>query len=51
MGVSEDDLLLLEADVDAEVETATNEAKAGGIPGEDLLLKDVWADGGASWRN
>jgi TPP-dependent pyruvate/acetoin dehydrogenase alpha subunit len=51
MGVSEDDLLLLEADVDAEVDTATNEAKAGGVPGEDLLLKDVWADGGASWRN
>ena len=51
MGVSEDDLLVLEADVDAEVETATNEAKAGGVPGEDLLLKDVWADGGASWRN
>ena len=51
MGVSEDDLLLLEADVDTEVETATNEAKAGAVPGEDLLLKDVWADGGASWRN
>jgi len=51
MGVSEDDLLVLEADVDTEVETATNEAKAGGVPGEDLLLKDVWADGGASWRN
>jgi len=29
MGVSEDDLLFLEADVDAEVEAATNEAKAG----------------------
>ncbi len=51
MGVSEDDLLVLEADVDAEVETATKEAKAGEVPGEDLLLKDVWADGGASWRN
>lgn len=51
MGVSEDDLLVLEADVDAEVETATNEAKAGEIPGEELLFKDVWADGGASWRN
>src|ERR1700690_993778 len=51
MGVSEDDLLLLEADVDTEVETATNEAKAGAVPGEDLLLKDVWANGGASWRN
>ena len=51
MGISEDDLLVLEADVDAEIETATNEAKAGDIPGEDLLFKDVWADGGASWRN
>jgi pyruvate dehydrogenase E1 component alpha subunit len=51
MGVSEDDLLFLEADVDTEVETATNEAKAGEVPGEEFLLKDVWADGGASWRN
>jgi pyruvate dehydrogenase E1 component alpha subunit len=51
MGVSEDDLLVLEADVDAEIETATNEAKAGDVPGEEFLLKDVWADGGASWRN
>jgi pyruvate dehydrogenase E1 component alpha subunit len=51
MGVSEDDLLVLEADVDAEIETATNETKAGDVPGEEFLLKDVWADGGASWRN
>src|SRR6202161_310157 len=45
-GVSEDDLLLIEAEVNAEVEAATEEAKAGDVPGEDLLLKDVWADGG-----
>jgi pyruvate dehydrogenase E1 component alpha subunit len=51
MGVTEDDLLLLEADVDAEVETATNEAKAGAVPGEELLFQDVWADGSGSWRN
>jgi TPP-dependent pyruvate/acetoin dehydrogenase alpha subunit len=51
MGISEDDLLVLEAEVDAEVEAATEEAKAGPVPGEDLLFKDVWADGGASWRN
>ncbi len=50
MGVSEDDLLVLEADVDAEVETATNEAKAGEVPGEELLFQDVWADGSGSWR-
>jgi len=50
-GVSEDDLLLIESEVSAEVEAATEEAKSGAVPGEDLLLKDVWADGGASWRN
>jgi pyruvate dehydrogenase E1 component alpha subunit len=50
-GVNEDVLATIEAEVDAMVDVATDEAKAGGIPGEDLLLKDVWADGGASWRN
>jgi pyruvate dehydrogenase E1 component alpha subunit len=50
-GVSEEEILALESEVDAEVDLATEEAKAGDVPGEDLLLKDVWADGGASWRN
>ena len=50
-GVSEDALAAMEADVAVEVERATDEAKAGAIPGEDLLLKDVWANGGAEWRN
>jgi pyruvate dehydrogenase E1 component alpha subunit len=50
-GVSEEELLAIENEVNAEVDLATDEAKAGGVPGEDLLLKDVWADGGASWRN
>ncbi len=50
-GVSEDELRAIEAGVDAEVDRATEEAKLGGVPGEDLLLKDVWADGGGAWRN
>jgi pyruvate dehydrogenase E1 component alpha subunit len=50
-GVSEEDLAAIEIDVRAQVDAATEEAKAGGIPGEDLLMKDVWADGGSSWRN
>jgi TPP-dependent pyruvate/acetoin dehydrogenase alpha subunit len=50
-GASEEQLAAIEADVAAEVDVATEEAKAGGIPGEDLLMKDVWADGGSSWRN
>jgi pyruvate dehydrogenase E1 component alpha subunit len=50
-GASEEQLNAIEAEVAAEVELATEGAKAGGIPGEDLLMKDVWADGGSSWRN
>jgi pyruvate dehydrogenase E1 component alpha subunit len=50
-GVSEEDLAAIEFDVRAQVDAATEEAKAGGIPGEDLLMKDLWADGGSSWRN
>jgi pyruvate dehydrogenase E1 component alpha subunit len=34
-----------------DVDAATDQAKAGAVPGADLLMKDVWADGGASWRN
>jgi len=50
-GASEEQLATLEAEVAAEVERATEGAKAGVVPGEDLLMKDVWADGSASWRN
>jgi pyruvate dehydrogenase E1 component alpha subunit len=50
-GVSEVDIVAMENEVDNEVESAAAAAKAGGIPGEDLLMKDVWADGGAAWRN
>jgi pyruvate dehydrogenase E1 component alpha subunit len=50
-GASEEQLVAIEVDVVAQVDVATEEAKAGAIPGEDLLMKDVWADGGSSWRN
>jgi len=50
-GVSEEVLTGIEHDVIDEVERSTEEAKAGAIPGEDLLMKDVWADGSGSWRN
>jgi pyruvate dehydrogenase E1 component alpha subunit len=36
---------------DADVDTATAEAKASPPPGEELMMSNVWADGGASWRN
>jgi TPP-dependent pyruvate/acetoin dehydrogenase alpha subunit len=50
-GVSEEALSAIEAEVAAEVDRATEDAKAGPPPGEDLLMKDLWADGGASWRS
>ena len=50
-GVDEATLRTIESDVADEVEAATEGAKAGAIPGEDLLMKDVWANGGSSWRN
>jgi pyruvate dehydrogenase E1 component alpha subunit len=51
LGVPEADLVDIEQAVDAEVDRATETAKAGSEPGEELLLKDVWADGGSTWRN
>ena len=50
-GVSEAEVVEIEVRVNAQVDEATEAAKAGAVPGEDLLMKDVWADGGASWRN
>jgi pyruvate dehydrogenase E1 component alpha subunit len=44
-------LVEIELSVAAQVDQATEEAKAGPIPGADLLMKDVWADGGSAWRN
>ena len=38
-GASEAQLVAVEAEVAAEVESATEEAKAGAVPGEDLLMK------------
>ena len=51
LGVEEATLARIEADVEVEVDAATEAAKAGAAPGEDLLMKDVWANGGAEWRN
>jgi pyruvate dehydrogenase E1 component alpha subunit len=50
-GASEAQLVEIEREVNEAVDVATEEAKAGAVPGEDLLMKDVWANGGAEWRN
>ncbi len=50
-GATEAQLVEIELAVAADVDRATEEAKAGPTPGADLLMKDVWADGGSAWRN
>ncbi|MFG2881818.1 thiamine pyrophosphate-dependent dehydrogenase E1 component subunit alpha [Streptomyces sp. NPDC048297] len=51
LGVAESVLAGIETESARLVDEATEQAKAGQQPGEDLVLKDVWADGGATWRN
>jgi TPP-dependent pyruvate/acetoin dehydrogenase alpha subunit len=50
-GVAESELVDIEREASAAVDEATEQAKSGPAPSEDLVMKDVWADGGAAWRN
>ncbi len=50
-GVKEAVIKAIEEEVAAAVDQATEESKASPIPSVDLIEKDVWADGGAAWRN
>lgn len=50
-GVSEAVIVGIEDEVRAAVDAATEEARNSPPPGEELILKDVWADGGWQWRN
>jgi acetoin:2,6-dichlorophenolindophenol oxidoreductase subunit alpha len=51
LGVDEGELVEIEQSVAQAVEDATEFAKASAPPGEDVLLTQVWADGGSAWRN
>ena len=50
-GVPAAEIEAIEAEADREVDEATAAAKAAPPPAEDRLMTNVWADGGASWRN
>jgi TPP-dependent pyruvate/acetoin dehydrogenase alpha subunit len=50
-GVAESTLLAIEADIKQAVDQATEAAKASPPPTDELIYKDVWADGGWAWRN
>jgi pyruvate dehydrogenase E1 component alpha subunit len=51
LGVPTETLDAIGAEIDVEVDRATEEAKAGPPPGPELLESNVWADGGSAWRS
>jgi TPP-dependent pyruvate/acetoin dehydrogenase alpha subunit len=51
LGVDAEELDALEAEANAEVERATDEARAAPLPDPADLETQVWADGGSAWRN
>jgi acetoin:2,6-dichlorophenolindophenol oxidoreductase subunit alpha len=51
VGATAAELDRIEADADAAIERATQEARDGAEPGADLVMTDLWADGGSAWRN
>jgi acetoin:2,6-dichlorophenolindophenol oxidoreductase subunit alpha len=50
-GVSEEDLVAIEKAALAEIDEATEAAKAGAPADTSYVERDVWADGSAAWRN
>ena len=51
LGISEAAIAMIENDVGAQVDEATETAKASGLPSLDMIETQVWADGGWAWRN
>ena len=51
LGVEEPTLEEMESAALAEVDAATEESKNSPPPDPGILMTDVWADGGSSWRN
>jgi acetoin:2,6-dichlorophenolindophenol oxidoreductase subunit alpha len=50
-GVAESAIYAIEDEIKQAVDHATEVAKASQPPGDELIYKDVWADGGWAWRN
>ncbi|SDI15579.1 pyruvate dehydrogenase E1 component alpha subunit [Sinosporangium album] len=49
-GVAERDLDLIDAQTRHEVDEATEMAKSGGLPADELLWTNLWSDGSSGWR-
>jgi TPP-dependent pyruvate/acetoin dehydrogenase alpha subunit len=50
-GVAESTILAIEEEIKLEVDQATSVAEASRPPADEVIYKDVWADGGWAWRN
>jgi acetoin:2,6-dichlorophenolindophenol oxidoreductase subunit alpha len=50
-GADEATLAAIREEARADVDAATEEAKAAPPPDPEVILTQVWADGGSSWRN
>ena len=50
-GIKENKVVAIENAVLKAVDEATEFAKNSSTPSRDILMTEVWADGGASWRN
>jgi TPP-dependent pyruvate/acetoin dehydrogenase alpha subunit len=51
LDVAEPTLVAIEEAINRAVDQATETAKASRPPADELIFKDVWADGGCAWRN
>ena len=51
LGINEPTLKDMEAEAMGKVDAATATAKASALPSVGDIEKNVWADGGAAWRN
>ena len=51
LGIAAKAIEMIEAEVEAQVDEATEIAKASGLPSLDMIETQVWADGGSAWRN
>jgi pyruvate dehydrogenase E1 component alpha subunit len=49
-GVAQSEIDAIDAEALALVDRATEAAKNGPAPGSDVLMTNVWADGGSAWR-
>jgi len=51
VGVPEEQIAAIEQDARRKVDEATEKCKAAPLPSADILMTDVYADGGSAWRN